>query len=93
MSPSAETSAPETTGGEVPVRTLTGRVMLRIPPETQNGRTFRLTGQGLPRFRREGRGDLYARVRVTLPTGLSDEAKQAAERFLALVNQPQPRQT
>ena len=55
-------------GGEVPVKTLTGRVMLRIPPETQNGRTFRLTGQGLPRFRKDGRGDLYARVRVVLPT-------------------------
>jgi DnaJ-class molecular chaperone len=79
-------------GGEVPVKTLTGRVMLRIPPETQNGRTFRLTGQGLPRFRRDGRGDLYARVRVVLPSGLSDEAKQAAETFLDLVNQPEPRQ-
>ena len=57
-------------GGEVPVKTLTGRVMLRIPPETQNGRTFRLTGQGLPRFKADGRGDLYARVRVVLPSGL-----------------------
>ena len=79
-------------GGEVPVRTLTGRLMLRIPPETQNGRMFRLTGQGLPRFRKEGRGDLYARVRVVLPTGLSAEAKEAAEGFLDLANQPEPRQ-
>jgi len=77
-------------GAEVPVKTLTGKVMLRIPPETQNGRTFRLTGQGLPRFRKEGRGDLYARVRVTLPTGLSDEAKQAAKNFLELANQAEP---
>jgi curved DNA-binding protein len=78
-------------GAEVPVRTLTGRVMLRIPPETQNGRAFRLTGQGLPHFRKEGRGDLYVRVRVVLPKNLSTQAKQAAEAFLDLVDQEEPR--
>ena len=80
-------------GGEVQVRTLTGRVVLRIPPETQNGRIFRLSGQGLPRLRKEGRGDLYAKVKVVLPTNLSSEAKQSAETFLELVNQPEPRQS
>jgi DnaJ-class molecular chaperone len=80
-------------GGEVPVKTLNGRVLLRIPPETQNGRIFRLAGKGLPHFRKDGRGDLYARVRVVLPTGLSDEAKAAAERFLDLAHQPEPRQS
>ena len=54
-------------GAEVPVKTVTGRVMLRIPAETQNGRTFRLKGQGLPRFKSDERGDLYAKVRVVLP--------------------------
>ncbi|HVM29212.1 MAG TPA: J domain-containing protein [Candidatus Limnocylindrales bacterium] len=78
-------------GGEVPVHTLGGRVLLRIPAETQNGRTFRLAGQGLPRFRGEGRGDLYAKVRVVLPTGLSSEARAAAEAFLELADQPDPR--
>jgi DnaJ-class molecular chaperone len=78
-------------GAEVRVPTLGGRVLLRIPPETQNGRTFRLAGKGLPKFRGEGRGDLYVKVRVVLPTGLSDEAKKAAEKFLDLVAQPDPR--
>jgi curved DNA-binding protein len=78
-------------GAEVPVQTLAGRVLLRLPPETQNGRTFRLAGQGLPRFRAEGKGDLYAKVRVALPNGLSEEARAAAERFLALAGQPDPR--
>ena len=71
-------------GGEVRVSTLTGTVILRIPPETQNGRTFRLAGKGLPKFRGEGSGDLFVKVRVVLPTGLSPEAKAAAERFLEL---------
>jgi DnaJ-class molecular chaperone len=78
-------------GAEVPVETLTGRVLLRIPPETQNGRVFRLKGQGLPRFRGEGRGDLLVRTRVMLPKGLSPEAKEAAEKFIDLAHQPTPR--
>jgi curved DNA-binding protein len=75
-------------GAEVPVRTLNGRVLLRIPPETQTGRTFRLAGKGLPRFRAEGRGDLYVKVRPILPTNLTPEARTAAEHFLDLVKQP-----
>ena len=78
-------------GAEVHVQTLTGRVLLQIPPETQNGRVFRLAGKGLPKFRGEGNGNLYVKVRVVLPTGLSEEAKEAGERFLDLVNQPDPR--
>jgi curved DNA-binding protein len=78
-------------GAEVHVGTLTGRVSLRIPPETQNGKVFRLSGKGLPKFRAEGRGDMFVKVRVVLPKGLSDEAKAAAENFLDLVDQPNPR--
>jgi DnaJ-class molecular chaperone len=77
-------------GGEVTVGTLDGRVLLRVPPETQNGRAFRLAGKGLPHFRKDGRGDLYVRVRVVLPTNLSAQAKQAAEKFLDLTDQPDP---
>ena len=64
---------------------------LTIPAETQSGRSFRLKGKGLPKFRGEGHGDLYVKVRVLLPTDLSDEARQAAERFLDLVDQKDPR--
>jgi curved DNA-binding protein len=78
-------------GDEVPVATLKGRVLLTIPAGTQAGRTFRLTGQGMPRFRGSGHGDLYVRVRVVLPTTLSPEAREAARRFLDLVDQPNPR--
>jgi curved DNA-binding protein len=78
-------------GDEIPVGTLKGRVLLKVPPETQNGRTFRLKGQGMPRFKGDGAGDLLVRVRVVLPTNLSDEAKAAAKRFLDLAQQPDPR--
>jgi len=78
-------------GGEVSVGTLKGRVLLTIPPGTQSGRTFRLSGQGMPRFRGNGHGDLYVRARVVLPTNLSAEAREAARRFLVLIDQPTPR--
>jgi curved DNA-binding protein len=63
-------------GGEVQVPTLKGKVALKIPAETQNGRTFRLAGQGMPRLGSKSSGDLLAKVRVVLPTKLSAEEKE-----------------
>jgi len=68
-------------GGEVPVDTLKGKIMLRIPPETQNGNTFRLAGQGMPRLGKSTRGDLLARVKVVLPTKLSVQEKELFQRL------------
>jgi curved DNA-binding protein len=78
-------------GSEIPVGTLKGRVLLKVPAGTQNGRTFRLKGQGMPRFKGEGMGDLLVRIRVVLPTDLSDEAKAAAAHLADLIDQPDPR--
>jgi curved DNA-binding protein len=78
-------------GGEIPVRTLKGRVLLTIPAGTQNGRSFRLTGQGMPRLKGESSGDLYVKIAVVLPTNLSDDARAAATTFLDLADQPDPR--
>ena len=76
-------------GAEVTVPTLKGRVSLRIPPETQNGRTIRLAGQGMPRGggpwarsdQSGGSGDLYVTVRVVLPTKLADEDKELVKKL------------
>ena len=45
----------------------------------------------MPRLRGEGSGDLYVVLRVILPNNLTDDAKDAAQRFLDLVDQPNPR--
>lgn len=64
-------------GGEVPVPTATGRVMLTIPPETQSGRTFRLRGKGMPRLGDTGKhGDLLVRIEINIPTDLSDQERE-----------------
>jgi DnaJ-class molecular chaperone len=80
-------------GAEVPVATLKGRILLTIPAGTQGGKTFRLTGQGMPRVKDGGPGDLYVKVRVVLPAAIPDGAKDAAKAFLDLVDQPDPRAT
>jgi curved DNA-binding protein len=78
-------------GGEVPVKTLRGRVLLTVPAGTQNGRAFRLKGQGMPVLNKDTTGDLIVRTRVVLPANLSAEATAAAGTFLDLVDQPDPR--
>jgi DnaJ-class molecular chaperone len=78
-------------GGEVEVETLRGRVVLTVPPGTQQGQTFRLTGQGMPRLKGGGAGDLFARIKVVLPGKLEGRQKTAAEEFLRQIVQPNPR--
>jgi len=70
-------------GGEVQVPTPKGRLALRIPPETQNGKVFRLTGQGMPHLGDSHRGDLFAEVKVTLPTGLTADERRLFEQLRA----------
>jgi DnaJ-class molecular chaperone len=67
-------------GGEVTVPLLEGRVALRIPELTQNGRQIRLAGKGMPVLGgAEKRGDLFVRVRVHLPEKLSAEEREHFE--------------
>jgi len=54
-------------------------VMLNVPPETQNGRTFRLAGLGVPHLNGNGRGDLYAKVKVVLPSKLGQRERDLFE--------------
>ncbi len=69
-------------GGEVLVPVPDGRkLILTIPPETQNDRTFRLAGKGMPHLRGEGSGNLYARVKVVLPMHLSQEERELFEKL------------
>lgn len=65
-------------GGEVEVPTPKGtKLALKIPPQTQNGRTIRLAGQGMPSLKDPSkRGDLYVKVDVQLPTELDEEEQQ-----------------
>ena len=71
-------------GTEVEVPTLSGKVALKIPPETQNGKSFRLRGKGMPRLKGGGAGDLYAKIMVQLPTDLSERERALFQDLHAL---------
>ena len=71
-------------GGEVAVPTLDRPVVLRIPPGTQNGQVFRLRGKGMPSLRTGQRGDLLAKVKVILPTDLTEEERRLFDRLREL---------
>lgn len=78
-------------GGEVEIETLAGkRIAVKVPAMTQNGRQIKLTGLGMPKLGKQkgsaqtgGRpaGDLYARVRITIPEELSDEQRALFEQL------------
>ncbi len=69
-------------GGETYVPTLKGQLALRIPPETQTGRTFRLAGQGMPKLNQPNTfGDLYVKVHPILPQHLSPTDRELFEKL------------
>lgn len=77
-------------GGQIQVPTLEGkRITLTVPEQTQNGRTFRLSGQGMPHMRAASRGDLYVTVNVVLPTSLGERERELI-RELRRITEGQP---
>jgi len=68
-------------GGELEVPTLDGRVKLKIPPETQTGKLFRLRNKGVSPVRGGPSGDLLCRVTVETPVNLTKRQKELLEEF------------
>ena len=64
-------------GGDVTIETLSGKVNLKVKPETQQGTRVRLKGKGFPVYKKEGEfGDLFVTYNVKLPVNLSEKEKQ-----------------
>ncbi|MBN2554916.1 MAG: J domain-containing protein [Anaerolineales bacterium] len=77
-------------GGEAQVETLSGEVVLTIPPSSQPGQMFRLRGKGMPELRRPNKhGDLYVELSVRIPAELSKEEIRLFEKLKALREETQ----
>ncbi len=64
-------------GGTATIQTLTGKVKMKVTPETQYGTKIRLKGKGFPVYKKEGEfGDLYITYEIKLPTNLSEKQKE-----------------
>ncbi len=70
-------------GTRVELPSFDGPVKLRVPPGTQGGQRFRLSGRGAVTIS-GGRGDLWAEVRVTLPAMLDERSKELMREFARL---------
>jgi molecular chaperone DnaJ len=71
-------------GGEVDVPTLEGKAHLKVPAGTQSGQMFKLRGKGMTNVNGRGRGDLFARLIVEVPSRLNGEQRRKLEEFAAL---------
>jgi molecular chaperone DnaJ len=69
------------TGGELDVPTLSGRVKLKIPAETQSGKVFRFRGMGVPPVRGGSTGDLLCKVMVETPVNLTAKQQELLREF------------
>jgi len=65
-------------GGEVTVPTMTGRIDVKVPAGSQNGRVLRVPGKGMPKHG-GGNGDLYVRLSAQVPTMLTDRERELFE--------------
>ena len=73
-------------GGELEVPTLNGRVLLKIPSETQSGKLFRIRGKGVAPVRGGGIGDLICKVVVETPVKLTTKQKELLREFETSMN-------
>jgi curved DNA-binding protein len=64
-------------GGEIQVETLSGKVKLKVKPETQSDTKVKLKGKGMPKYKKDNQfGDLYITYKVVLPKNLTDKEKE-----------------
>ncbi len=70
-------------GGEVTIPTLRGKVKMRIPEGSQSGQLFRLAGQGISKMGGQ-RGDLVARLKITVPKKPTDAQRKLLADLAAL---------
>lgn len=70
-----------TLGAEIKVPTLDGQVTMKVPEGTQPGKVMRLKGKGIPSLRGGGRGDQLVRMKVVVPTKLTEKQKDALQKF------------
>jgi molecular chaperone DnaJ len=73
-------------GAEIQVPTLRGSKTIRIAPGTQHGAVQRLRGEGPPRTKGTGRGDIYYRIRIEVPKELSEEQREAVAKLAEALN-------
>lgn len=77
-------------GAEIEVPTMSGNVGIKIPAGSQNGRSMRLKGKGMPKLKGKDKGDLFAKLTVVVPKDLGQRARELVEE-LGTLDEDNPR--
>ena len=75
-------------GTDVEIETMEGKRKLKIPPGTQPGTILRLRGEGMPRLKGGGKGDLYVHVKIEIPKKLSAKEKKLLKELGSSLERP-----
>jgi molecular chaperone DnaJ len=78
-------------GATIEVPTLDGSKKIKVQPGTRHGSIQRLRGEGPPKPRGKGRGDIRYRLEIEMPSELSDEQREAVEKLAETLNGSDPR--
>src|SRR4030081_4066840 len=84
-------SPPAALGGEIEIPTLDGSARIRVPAETQSGKTFRLKAKGIKGVRSQVQGDLFCHVVVETPVSLTERQRQLLREFESISQQDSAR--
>lgn len=76
-------------GTSLEIPTLSGKAVLKIPPGTASGQTFRLKAKGFPRLGSFGTGDMLVKVQIVTPNRLTQEEKELVEKLASKVGEPE----
>jgi molecular chaperone DnaJ len=76
-------------GDRIEVPTVDGPVEISIPPGTQYGQTFRLSGKGLPHVRTGRRGDQFVVAQIVVPKDLSSSQRDLLRQVGGLTGKPE----
>jgi len=78
-------------GGTIEVPTLDGTKRIKVAPGTRHGSVQRLRGEGPPKPKGGGRGDIRYRLEIEVPAELTAEQSAAAEQLAEALNGSDPR--
>jgi molecular chaperone DnaJ len=78
-------------GGTIEVPTLAGTKKIKVAPGTRHGTIQRLRGEGPPKPRGKGRGDIRYRLEIAIPADLSEEQSEAVDKLAETLNGSDPR--
>ena len=78
------TPAEAVLGSEIEIPTIDTPVKMVVPPGTQNDKVLRLRGKGLPHQKKEGRGDHFVKVKINIPTIITDDEKKLYQELAKL---------